>query len=80
MPPLPSFNVGSNCTVFCVTVNIERGEGGQGRECVLSGGSGQGMVIVTSGMGGPSIFGWIVVVIGLEAKLMLLVSSQCSLV
>ena len=26
--PLPPFNVGSDCTVFCVTVNIERGDGG----------------------------------------------------
>ena len=42
----------SNCTVFCVQVNIERGVGG---ENVFLGGSEQGMVIVTLGMGGPSI-------------------------
>ena len=48
-------NVGSHCTVFCIPVNIEQRDGERGRECLMSGGSRQGIFIVTLGMGGPSI-------------------------
>ena len=52
--PLPPLNVGSDCTVFCLPVNIERG---MGRECSLSVGSGQGMVLYNIRHGWPKHFG-----------------------
>ena len=55
--PLPPFNGGSDCTVFCVTVNIERGDGGQGTDCLLSVESVQGMVLCNVGDGWPKHFG-----------------------
>ena len=60
--PLPPFNVGSNCTVFCIPINIEQEDRGGGEIVYCQWEVDMELFFITLGMGGPNILAGIVAI------------------